>query len=135
MTLTLNSSLRFLVLGLASERWVHCGLSLSLSVKDSDNVYRVKASLRLESLLPKSWTLRNSLMSLDLKEGLNMVQLSFELGVHFCVCLGPLGRQVESLVNNCEQHLGSKAKHCDPIAWEAKAEDGEFQASLDYTVT
>lgn len=31
--------------------------------------------------------------------------------------------------------LESKAKHCNPIAWEAKAEDGEFQASLDYTVT
>lgn len=59
-----------------------------------------------------------------------MVQLSFELGVHFCVCLGPLGRQVESLAP-----LESKAKHYNPIAWEAKAEDGEFQASLDYTVT
>ena len=64
-----------------------------------------------------------------------MVQLSFELGVHFCVCLGPLGRRVESLVYKCEQHLEVMLNTAIPLHGRLRQKDGEFQASLDYTVT
>lgn len=51
-----------------------------------------------------------------------MVQASLELGVYFCVNLGPLARMVESFVDKSEKLLGVMLNIYNPITWEAKAE-------------
>lgn len=60
-----------------------CTLPLPLIVRDK--VHMVKASLRVETLLAQGLASQNSPMSLNLREGTDMIQASLGLGVHFFV--------------------------------------------------